>query len=155
MLRAGIGFGNRYTSEWLAHHIAYDLRNRLYDHIQRLSFSYHDHTQSGQLISRCIEDVRSLQNFTGSGMIELTRVIVLMIGIIIILFTTNPLLAVISLLPMIPLTLMTTSFGKRVGKMFLDVDNALGELSARLQENVTGVQVVRAFTREKYEIEPL
>jgi ABC-type multidrug transport system fused ATPase/permease subunit len=51
------------------------------------------------LISRCIEDVRSLQNFTGSGIIELTRVIILMVGIIIILFTTNPLLAAISLLP--------------------------------------------------------
>lgn len=153
LLRAFIGFGNRYTSAWLAHQIAYDLRNRLYDHIQRLSFSYHDHTQSGQLISRCIEDVRSLQNFTGGGMIELTRVLILMVGIIIILFVTQPLLAAISLLPLIPLTLMTTNFGKRVGKMFLEVDNALGELSARLQENVTGVQVVRAFAREKHEIE--
>lgn len=151
-LKAGVGFGNRYTSEWLAHRIAYDLRNRLYDHIQRLSFSFHDHSQSGQLISRCIEDVRSLQNFTGSGIVELTRVLLLMVGITIILLTTHPLLAVISLLPLVPLTLMTTRFGKRVGRMFLDVDNALGELSARLQENVTGAQVVRAFAREKYEI---
>ena len=153
LLRAAIGFGNRYTSEWLAHHIAYDLRNRLYNHIQRLSFSYHDHAQSGQLISRCIEDVRSLQNFTGGGMIELTRVLILMLGIIVILIFTQPLLAVIALLPLVPLTLMTTSFGKRVGRMFLEVDNALGELSARLQENVTGVQVVRAFAREKHEME--
>lgn len=153
LLKAGIGFGNRYTAEWLAHHIAYDLRNQLYNHIQRLSFSYHDHTQSGQLISRCIEDVRSLQNFTGHGIVELTRVIILIVGIILILITTHPLLALISLLPMIPLTLMTTRFGKRVGKMFLEVDNAVGDLSARLQENVTGVQVVRAFTREKHEIQ--
>lgn len=151
-LRALIGFGNRYCAEWLAHHIAYDLRNQLYDHIQRLPFSFHDHSQSGQLISRCIEDVRSLQNFTGGGMLELTRVMILMIGIITILFLTQPLLAVISLLPLVPLTLITTNFGKRVGRMFLDVDNALGELSARLQENVTGVQVVRAFAREKYEM---
>jgi ATP-binding cassette, subfamily B, multidrug efflux pump len=153
VLKAVIGFGSRYTAEWLAHHIAFDLRNWLYDHIQRLSFSFHDHSQSGQLISRCIEDVRSLQNFTGHGIIELTRVILMIIAIVIILFVTNPMLAFISLLPMIPLTLMTTRFGKRVGKMFLDVDHALGELSARLQENVTGVQVVRAFTREKHEIE--
>jgi ATP-binding cassette subfamily B protein len=152
LVKAGIGFGNRYTAEWLAHHIAFDLRNQLYNHIQRLSFSYHDHTQSGQLISRCIEDVRSLQNFTGHGIVELTRVIILIVGIMVILFVTQPMLAVISLLPMIPLTLMTTNFGKRVGKMFLEVDNALGELSARLQENVTGVQVVRAFTREKHEV---
>lgn len=153
LLKALIGAGNRYTAEWLAHNIAFDLRNRLYDRIQRLSFSYHDHAQSGQLISRCIEDVRSLQNFTGSGIIELTRVVILIIGIVTILVITNPLLAVIALAPLVPLTLMTTSFGKRVGKMFLDVDHALGDLSSRLQENVTGVQVVRAFTREKHEVE--
>ncbi len=152
LLKALFGAGNRYNAEWLAHNIAYDLRNRLYDRIQRLSFSFHDHSQSGQLISRCIEDVRSLQNFTGSGIIELTRVVILIIGIVTILVITNPLLAVIALAPLVPLTLMTTSFGKRVGKMFLDVDHALGDLSARLQENVTGVQVVRAFTREKHEM---
>lgn len=152
LLKAVIGFGNRYTAEWLAHHVAYDLRNRLYDHIQRLSFSFHDHSQSGQLISRCIEDVRSLQNFTGSGIFELTRTILLILGISVILFLTQPLLAAIALLPLIPMTIMTTNFGKRVGKMFLDADNALGDLSARLQENITGVQVVRAFAREQHEI---
>lgn len=148
-----IAFGNRYTAEWLAHHIAFDLRNRLYNHIQRLSFSYHDQTQSGQLISRCIEDVRSLQNFTGHGILDLTRVLLLSTGIIVFLFITNPLLAAIALIPMIPLMLLTTRFGRRVGKMFLAADNTLGELSARLQENVNGVQVVRAFTREKFEVE--
>lgn len=152
LLKTVIASTNRFTAEWLAHHIAFDLRNRLYNHIQRLSFSYHDHTQSGQLISRCIEDVRSLQNFTGSGMIELARVIIMIVGIIIILVATQPLLALIALIPMVPLTLMTTRFGKRVGKMFLEVDQAIGELSSRLQENVSGVQVVRAFTRERHEI---
>ena len=152
-LRAVIGFGNRYSSAWLAHRVAYDLRNRLYNHIQRLPFSFHDHAQSGQLISRCIEDVRSLQNFTGSGMLELVRVLIMMVSIIVILFITQPLLAAVSLLPMIPLTLMTTRFGQKVGRMFLEVDKSLGDLSARLQENVNGVQVVRAFTREKFEME--
>src|SRR5258706_13419080 len=62
-------------------------------------------------------------------------------------------LAVVALLPMIPLILMTTSFGTKIGKLFFDVDIAVGEVSNRLQENVTGVQVVRAFAREGYEIE--
>jgi ATP-binding cassette, subfamily B, bacterial len=132
--------------------IAFDLRNRLYDHIQRLSFSFHDHAQSGQLISRCIEDVRSLQNFTGSGIVELSRVVMLMVR-----HHHHPvhypsLLALISLIPLVPLTLMTTSFGKRVGRNVPRRGYALGELSSRLQENVTGVQVVRAFAREKHEI---
>ena len=143
----------RKQTGYLANMVAYDLRNKLYDHIQRLSFSFHDHSQSGQLISRVIEDVRSIQNFTGNGIVDLIHVTLLLIAILVILFTSNLTLALISLLPMLPLVMLTTGFGQRIGKMFLHVDNVLGELSSRLQENVTGVQAVRAFTREDYEVE--
>ena len=153
LLKAVGNFGQRYLTEWTANRVGYDLRNKLYDHIQNMPFSYHDHTQSGQLISRVIEDVRSIQNFTGSGVLELLRVILLLVGITIILFTANPLLAAISLTPILPLILVTTSLGRRMGRLFLEVDNALGELSSRIQENVTGAQVVRAFAREPYEID--
>src|SRR4030066_2065487 len=156
----GIGVANsilnyfqRYLNEWIASHIGYDLRNRLYDHIQHLSFSYHDHAQTGQLISRTIEDVRAVERFTGSSVVELTQVMLLLVGVTVLLFITNPRLAAIALLPMIPLILLTTDFGRRVSDYFLDVDNALGDLSARLQENVSGAQVVRAFAREQYEIQ--
>jgi ATP-binding cassette subfamily B multidrug efflux pump len=142
----------RYLGEWIASHIGYDLRNRLYNHIQHLSFSYHDHAQTGQLISRTIEDVRSVERFAGSSIIELIQIGLLLVGVTTLLFITNSRLAAIALLPMIPLILLTTDFGKRVSDYFLDVDNALGDLSARLQENVTGVQVVRAFAREPHEI---
>ncbi len=153
ILKACFIYLQRYLSEWIANHVAFDLRNRLFDHIQHLSFSFHDHNQSGQLISRCIEDVRSVQGFTGNGIVELIRVTLLLVSIITILFTTNLTLALISLLPMIPLVMVTTGFGQRVGKLFLHVDNVLGDLSSRLQENVTGVQVVRAFAREPHEID--
>jgi ATP-binding cassette subfamily B multidrug efflux pump len=143
---------NRYLSEWIAAHVGYDLRNRMYDHIQYLPFSYHDHAQSGQLISRCIEDVRSIERFAGSAVAELIRFVFLTAGIVYIMFNENARLAAISLLPMIPLILMTTSFGTKIGKLFFDVDIAVGEVSNRLQENVVGVQVVRAFAREEYEI---
>lgn len=150
--KALLTYGQRYTTEWIAQHVAYDLRNDLYDHIQHLPFSFHDHSQTGQLISRCIEDVRSIQAFTGTGVIELIRMTLLMTGILTLLFTYNPRLAVIALLPLVPLMLITTRFGKKIGGLFLAVDNAMGELSARLQENVVGVQVVRAFAREPYEV---
>jgi ATP-binding cassette subfamily B multidrug efflux pump len=159
LILLGIGVANalftyfqRYNTEWIASHIGYDLRNRLYNHIQHLSFSYHDHAQTGQLISRTIEDVRSVERFAGSSVVELIQVGLLLVGVTALLFITNPRLAAISLLPMIPLVLITTDFGKRVSDYFLDVDNALGDLSARLQENVSGVQVVRAFAREPHEI---
>lgn len=158
LLLFGLGLGSaflnlshRYISEWIAINVGYDLRNRLYDHIQYLPFSYHDHAQSGQLISRCIEDVRSIERFAGSSIAELVRFVFLSFGILFVMFSVNQSLAVISLLPIIPLVLMTSSFGTKIGKLFFAVDSAVGEVSNRLQENVTGVQVVRAFAREEYE----
>lgn len=143
--------GNRYLSEWIAARVGYDLRNRMYDHIQYLPFTYHDHAQSGQLISRCIEDVRSIEKFAGSAVAELIRFVILSVGILWIMVLYNAQLALIALLPMLPLIFMTSNFGTKVGKLFFEVDKAVGEVSNRLQENVVGVQVVRAFAREGYE----
>ena len=153
LVSALLTLGNRYWSEWIAARVGYDLRNRMYDHIQYLPFTYHDHAQSGQLISRCIEDVRSIERFAGGAVADLIRFVLLSIGIITIMITDDSRLAVIALLPIIPLTLMTSSFGTKVGKLFFAVDNAVGDVSNRLQENVVGVQVVRAFAREPYETE--
>lgn len=147
-----LNLGNRYGSEWIAARVGYDLRNRMYDHVQHLPFTYHDHVQSGQLISRCIEDVRSIERFAGGAVADLVRFVLLTMGIIYIMVSAHPLLAGIALLPMLPLMLMTTIFGTKVGGLFFLVDNAVGEVSNRLQENVVGVQVVRAFARENYEI---
>jgi ATP-binding cassette subfamily B protein len=104
------------------------------------------------LISRCIEDVRSIEQFAGSSVAELVRFVFLTVGILAAMLSSNPTLAVIGLLPMIPLILMTSSFGTKIGALFFAVDAAVGEVSNRLQENVVGVQVVRAFAREDYEI---
>jgi ATP-binding cassette subfamily B multidrug efflux pump len=153
LLTALLNMFQRYISEWVAAHIGYDLRNAMYDHIQYLPFTYHDHIQTGQLITRCIEDVRAIQNFAGSSIIEIIQLIIMTIGVATVLVTTNLKLAIIALLPLIPMLMMTTDFGQRVTRLFYNVDNALGELSARLQENVTGVQVVRAFAREPYEMD--
>ncbi|GAB4581866.1 MAG: ABC transporter ATP-binding protein [Anaerolineales bacterium] len=153
LIRAFIYFWQRYLSAWVAQHVSYDLRNQLYDHIQHQPFTYHDHNSTGQLISRCIEDVRSTNEFTGTGIVELTSIILLIVGVTILLLITDAYLAIFALLPMIPLLIMTTRFGRRIGGLFLQIDHALGELSARLQENVAGVQVVRAFARESYEKE--
>jgi ATP-binding cassette subfamily B protein len=143
----------RYLAEWIAARIGYDLRNKLYDHIQRQPFTYHDHNQSGQLISRCIEDVRSIEHFAGSAVVETVQFVLLTVGILWLMLADNPKLAIIGLLPMIPLVAITLEFGTRIGPLFFKVDTAVGEVSNRLQENVSGVQVVRAFAREPYETE--
>jgi ATP-binding cassette subfamily B protein len=156
LLSLGLGsailnLGNRYGSEWVAARVGYDLRNRMYDHIQHLPFTYHDHVQSGQLISRCIEDVRAIERFAAGSVGDLIRFILLSVGILYIMLSENVTLALIALIPMIPLILMTAVFGTKIGALFFAVDIAVGEVSNRLQENVVGVQVVRAFAREDYE----
>ena len=149
--QAALTFVRRYTSEWLAQHIAYDLRNRLYDHIQHLDFAYHDQAQTGQLISRTTEDVRSLQRFAGYGLVELLQLGLLAAGAVVLMVSAQPMLAGLALLPMIPLVWVTTRFGRKVSRLFYRVDQHLGELSTRVQENVIGAAVVRAFAREDYE----
>src|SRR5687767_5980643 len=146
-----LNLGNRYGSEWIAARVGYDLRNRVYDHIQHLPFTCRDHVQSGQLISRCIEDVRAIERFAGGAVADLVRFVLLTVGVLYIMLSANSTLAVIALLPMIPLIFMTSVFGTKVGGLFFAVDNAVGDVSNRLQENVVGVQVVRAFAREEYE----
>jgi ABC-type multidrug transport system fused ATPase/permease subunit len=147
-----LSLGNRYGSEWVAARVGYDLRNRMYNHIQHLPFTYHDHVQSGQLISRCIEDVRAIERFAAGSLGDLIRFILLTVGILYIMLSANITLALVALLPMIPLIMMTAIFGTKIGALFFAVDIAVGEVSNRLQENVVGVQVVRAFAREDYEI---
>ena len=107
LLTAALNGFQRYISEWIGGHIGYDIRNRLYDHIQHLSFSYHDHSQTGQLISRCIEDVRSVQQFIGSSIVELTQMVFLLFGAMGIMLADNWNLTLIAILPIIPLTILT------------------------------------------------
>jgi ATP-binding cassette subfamily B protein len=153
VLTALLNLVQRYVTEWIGAHVGYDLRNAMYDRIQYLPFSYHDHTTTGQLINRCIEDVRAVQSFAGDSLVQLVQLGVLAVGVIAALLLRNPGLAMIALLPLVPMVMMTTDFGKRITRLFYDVDNNLGDLSAQLQENVLGAHVVRAFAREPHEIE--
>ena len=150
---AVLNLGQRYLTECIGAHVGYDLRNAMYDRIQYLPFTYHDHSTTGQLINRCIEDVRAVQSFAGDSLVKIVQLGVLSVGVVTILVARNSWLAVIVLLPLVPMVMMTTDFGQRITLLFYDVDNTLGDLSAQLQENVSGAQVVRAFAREPHEID--
>ena len=150
---AALNLGQRYLTEWIGDYVGYDLRNAMYDRIQYLPFSYHDHTTTGQLINRCIEDVRAVQSFAGDSLTQIVQLAVLSVGVVTILFLRNPWMAVVALIPLVPMVMMTSDFGVRITRLFYAVDNTLGDLSAQLQENVSGAHVVRAFAREPHEIE--
>lgn len=152
-LRAILGFARRYIAEWLINRTGYDFRNAMYDKIQRLSFSYHDSVQTGQLMSRCTEDISSLSRFVGQGAVELVQIFLLLDGILFLLLQSSVTLTLIGLIPIVVLALVTINLGRIISPLFLLVDQTLGDLSSTLQENLSGAQVVRAFAREEFEKE--
>ncbi len=151
LVRSIFNFAKRYLSEWLTNRTGYDFRNALYGKIQRLSFAYHDSAQTGQLMSRCTEDVSSLTRFIGSGGVDLLNVGLLLIGIGFLLFNASPRLALIGFVPLAALAAVAYNLGRVQPPLWYRVDQSLGDVSATLQENLSGAQVVRAFAREEHE----
>jgi len=131
--------------------IARRLRNYLYDHIQRLTFSYHDHMQTGELIQRSTSDVDAVRRFYADQAIGIGRIILLFGINIIAVMRLNVRLALLSII-VVPLVVMISCFFfKRVSKAYEKYQEQEATLSTVLQENLSGVRVVKAFARQAYE----
>jgi ATP-binding cassette, subfamily B, multidrug efflux pump len=148
-LRGLFAFLQAFWAEKNSQSVAYDLRNDLYAKIQRLSFSYHDKNQTGQLMIRATDDVEKVRLFIGQGLLQLVGAIILLTGTIIILFSTNASLAWTAM-PILPVALVLfLIFGSLSQPLFRQVQIKLSALNTILQENLAGVKVVKAFTREQ------
>lgn len=152
VLRGLAGFVFRYFGERLSHHAAYDLRNAIYDKVQHQSFSYHDNAHTGTLITRAISDVSEMQRFYAYGLIDGINTLLLIIGVSIVMLASSPLLALIALLPLIPLTIASRNFAQAVDPAWRHIMERMQTLGNRIQENALGAEVVRAFAREDFEI---
>ncbi len=150
-IRGLFTFLQAYWAERNSQSVAFDLRNDLFAKVQRLSFSYHDRNQTGQLMVRATDDVEKVRLFIGQGLLQLVGAFLLITGTLIILFTTNARLALI-VLPVLPIALiMFMIFGTISQPLFAKVQAKLSALNTILQENLAGIKVVKAFTREKDE----
>ncbi|MDZ4672475.1 MAG: ABC transporter ATP-binding protein [Phototrophicales bacterium] len=152
VLRGITGFAFRYFGEKLSHFIAYDIRNEVYNKVQNQSFTYHDESQTGTIITRAISDVDEIQRYFAFGLMDGLNTAMLVIGVAMIMFVTSPVLAVLGLLPLIPLVFFSRGFALFVDPAWRSVMERLQKLGNYLQENSTGAEVVRAFTREEFEI---
>lgn len=136
-----------------AESIAKNIREKVYDHLQHLSYNYHVKAETGDLIQRCTSDVDTIRRFLSVQLVEIGRAI-FMIGLVTpIIFSLNVKLAfvAISIIPVI--FLFALIFFIKIKSAFKLSDEAEGRMSTTLQENLTGMRVVRAFARQKYEIE--
>ncbi len=150
-LRGISAYGNSYLSELVSQKTAYDIRNALYDRLQRLSFAYHDKTQTGQLMSRATADVEAIRRFFGRGLLGLIQMIVLFAGTATILVSMSWKLALLSLAFLPPIAVRTVIVSRRLRPIWLKIQQLLGVLGTALEENLTGVRVVKAFSRQKEE----
>ncbi|MFZ2517740.1 MAG: ABC transporter ATP-binding protein [Anaerolineae bacterium] len=151
IMRGMFAFAQAYTSERVSQSIAFDFRNDLYAKIQRLSFSYHDRNQTGQLMIRATDDVEKVRLFIGQGLLLAMQAFVLLTATLTILVVTNLKLTLI-ILPVLPVALLLFMvFGAISQPLFSEVQKRLSRLNTILQENLTGIKVVKAFAREPHE----
>jgi ATP-binding cassette subfamily B multidrug efflux pump len=148
VIRGVFAFLQVYWAERNSQSAAYDMRNDLFAKIQRLSFSYHDRNQTGQLMIRATDDVEKVRLFIGQGLVQLAGAIVLITGTLIVMFATNAQLALVAL-PILPVALAVfLVFGSLIQPLFTRVQIKLSALNTVLQENLAGIRVIKAFTRE-------
>lgn len=129
------------------------LRNHLFDHIQKLPYSWHVKNQTGDIIQRCTSDVETIKNFLSIQFIEMVRTVFLLTFSLTLMFMMNVKLSVIATAFIPVVVAYSAIFFKKIADRFKYADEAEGALSAMVQENFTGVRVVRAFGRQAYEIE--
>lgn len=129
------------------------IRDNLYDHIQRLPYEYHVKSETGELIQKCTSDVDTIKRFLAIQFVEIAGSIFMLLFIIYVMFSLNIKMTLISI-GVLPITfLFSFIFFKKVKKDFTASDEAEARLSTTLQENLTGVRVVKAFSRQKFEVD--
>ncbi len=140
-----------YLAERASQGVAYDLRDALFERIERLSFSYYDRVQTGQLVTRLTSDVEQIRTFAGSGVVQLANAVVMLVGSTVLLLYLDWQLALVALAIVPIIAVLLVRFVGRIRPLFREVQQTLGRLNTVLQEDLLGVRVIRAFAREDYE----
>jgi ATP-binding cassette, subfamily B, bacterial len=133
--------------------IACGIRNRLYKHLQSLSYDYHVKAETGDLIQRCTTDVDTTRAFINNQLPEMFRAVIVLVTTLVVLLNMNWRLTLISMALIPAIVTFSIIYFKKIQSQFTTVELADGAMSTALQENLSGVRVVRAFGREKYEKE--
>ena len=133
--------------------IAKNMRDRLYAHLQTLPYDYHVKAKTGDLIQRCTSDVETIRRFLQTQIVEVFRAVLMLAVALVLMLGMNVKMTLVSMVLVPPLFVFAMLFFKWVRRSFTLADEAEGRMSAILQENLTGVRVVRAFGRQQFEID--
>ena len=148
-MRGLFAFLQAYWAERNSQTVAFEIRNELFDKIQRLSFSYHDQNQTGQLMIRATDDIEKVRLFIGQGLVQLAGAAILLVATLSLLLSTNWQLALVSM-PILPAALIIFMiFGIVSQPLFAKIQARISDVNTVLQENLAGIKVVKAFAREQ------
>jgi ATP-binding cassette subfamily B protein len=152
VLRLGLTIVRRIVAGRVSLAVEFDLRSRLYCHLQRLELGFFDRQQTGQLMSRATVDLQAIRFFLGYGLIFFSQSLLTVLAAGIVMFAINPWLALIALAPAPFVVLTAVRFTRQSRPAMQEVQQRLAELTAEAEENVTGVRVVKAFAREDHQL---
>ncbi len=144
-------FSQQYLGESIGQKIAYDIRNEIYDNLQRLSYAYHDKVQTGQIMSRVTQDVESIRMFVNMGFLRTLYIFVLLAVSMVGMFIINWQLAIVSIVTIPILAWRSFRMARTARPIWLQVQENLAEVTRVAEEALTGIRVVKAFTREDFE----
>jgi ATP-binding cassette subfamily B protein len=153
LVKGGLSFLQNRWVEISSQSVAYDLRNDIHQKLASLSFSYHDRTETGQLLSRAVQDVERIRFLTGRATMRLLEGAALLLGTLATLVWMSPTLALLALATMPLLIYRAFAFVRRNRPLSAHIQQQLAVLTARVEQNLRGARVVKAFTQEETEIE--
>ena len=142
-----------YMGEVIAQRVAFDLRRDFFERVQSLSFSFHDHLETGQLMSRATVDVENCRQFLSLGLLRIGMTGGLFIAISVVMFLANWQLAVVVFLSMPVVAYVAIRMSRRTRPLWAEVQQQVGVETSVLQESITGIRVVKAFAQEERQFE--
>jgi ABC-type multidrug transport system fused ATPase/permease subunit len=153
VFRGIASYGQSYLSQAISQRMAFDLRNALYDTFQRQSFSFYDKTRTAELMSRATADVEAVRMLISFGLVRMIQIVLLLVSVTVIMLGMNWQLAAVTIGVLPFLIYRTTATSRRLRPIWLHIQEAIADLSTVLQENLSGMRVVKAFGREREESE--
>jgi ABC-type multidrug transport system fused ATPase/permease subunit len=153
LIQGACGFGQRYAMANAVQGAVYDVGNQLYNYVMRLSFSYHDRARTGQLISRLTSDIDHLTQFLSFGLSSIVGIVITLVGASTMLFRMSWQMGLMGILLLPPMSYIALKGSDNLGPRFMALRQQFGRITGQLQENFSGVRVVKAFAREDYEVE--
>ncbi len=140
-----------YLSGLISENMVYHIRNDLYNHLQKLPYSYHVKVKTGELVQKCTSDVEQIRKVMGNQLQQIIRSISIIVIASVLLWRIHPSLTIKSICLMPIVLVYSLYFYDRSQKAFMDSDDAEARLTTMIQENLSGIRVVKAFGKEKYE----